>query len=583
MHIAPAPSRNGPGLVATRRPAFIIVRLFESATRSGLGRPATALLLLTLAAFGCSISPTDETGPAIAALPSVTTAVQQAEPVQPPPEAELSQIDPTTSGLRDVITSPTTEVAPAPTTASASTTTQREQPEAGAEQANSGEVGASGDTPGIADLSLGGSCIIPAAFVHPRVLPWGEGFLAFGCPVGAPERTRDWEEIPTTITIHTSADGLTWSAVESLPPPFADLSGRDPLDYHPIYTASDGQRLLLAAERGDRILVSITGDLASWDTYEVALTQPDGLPHGVRAETQADNLTIGPDGWLLLTSTRLGVDLRVLAPADIKESALAIRFGYPESRGLNVEWRTSEQEPDESYHTRFVTWEELGIDEDTYLHYGVAEYAMRPHTPNELKSGAVWIAEWGDEPVRAELPNVNDTALWTVVGTAAGYVGLPWIGGAGCPSPDGEIYFSPDGLTWNAGDTPGEAGVSLMDLSAVENGVLVSGHEWDGSRCSPVTSHLWRGDATGSNWRSVELSGLPEQSWINMWDGGGVAVGMSGLPEGDWLAQWILGSRNGVDWLVEDKAEPGEFSASINGNVMVAIDRQGDLRRFAVP
>ena len=464
---------------------------------------------------------------------------------------------------------------PATATASAPTTTQPEQPEDGAEQADSSEVGVSGDTPGTADLGLGTSCFILAA-LHPRVLPWGGGFLAFGCPVGAPEWTREWME--TRPTIHTSADGLTWSAVESLPPPFADLPGRA-FEYR---AASDGQRLLLAVDRGDRILVSITGDLSIWDTFEVTPTQPDGLPRGVRAETRADMLAVGPDGWLLLTSTYLGVDLRVLAPADIGESATAIRFGYPESRGLNVEWWAG-QEPDESYHTRFVTWEELGIDEDIYLHYGVAEYAMRPHTPNELRSGAVWSADWGGEPVRADLPKVEDAALWTVVGTADGYVGLPWIGGVGCPSPGGETFFSPDGLTWNASDTPGGAGVSLMALSAVENGVVVSGHEWDGSRCNPVTSHLWRGDANASNWEPVELPGLPQPSWIRMWGGGGGAVGMSGLTEGGGLTQWIVGSRNGVDWLVGDKAELGEFSATVNGNAMVAISRQGNVRRFVIP
>ena len=556
------------------------VRLLESAS---LGIcdvadriKAYLLLLLTLAAFGCSMSPTDGVGVAVAELPSVTTVAQQAEPVQPRPEAQLGEIDPTTSSPRAVITSPTTEMAPA-TTSTSATTAQPEQSD-DAEQANSGEVGVSGDTPGVADLGLGGSCFIPAAFVLPRVLPWGDGFLAFGC---TPEWTDVWEE--TRQTFHTSADGLLWSAVGSVPLPFADLSGRDPLDYHPIYTASDGQRLLLAAERGDRILVSITGDLANWDTHEVVPTQPDGLPHGVRAETRAENLTIGPHGWLLLTSTRLGVDLRVLAPADVQESAVAIRFGLPESRGLTVEWRAAGQEPDDPYHTRFVTWEELGIAEDSYRHYGVLEYAMRPHTPNDLRSSAVWAADWGGEPVRADLPDVRDTALWTVVGTDAGYVGLPWLGGPGCPSPVGEMFYSPDGLTWNAINAPGGVAVSLMGLSAVENGVLVSGHEWDGSSCNPVTSHLWRGDATGSNWRPVELPGLPEHSSIIMWDGGAGAVGTSVLTEGDRLAQWIVGSRNGVDWLVEDNAEPAEFSATINGNVMVAIDRQGNPRRFAIP
>ena len=65
-----------------------------------------------------------------------------------------------------------------------------------------------------------------------------------------------------------------------------------------------------------------------------------------------------------------------------------------------------------------------------------------------------------------------------------------------------------------------------------------------------------------------------------MWDVGGGAVGMSGFTEGDWR---ILGSRNGVDWLVADNAQPGEFMAAINGSVMVTIDRHGNLRQFVIP
>ena len=193
------------------------------------------------------------------------------------------------------------------------------------------------------------------------------------------------------------------------------------------------------------------------------------------------SLAIGPDGWLLHTSTRLGVDLRVLAPADIGESAQDIRFGVPESQGLNVEWKTEQQEPDESNFSRFVTWEELGIDEDTYLHYGIAEYLINPRTPSWLTSGEVWSAHWGQEPIRVELPEVIGAAWWTVVGTDAGYVGLPR------------------------------------------------------------------------------------------------------LAEGDWHAQWILATIDGVDWLVMEDPAPSDLRMIIDGNAMVATDRQGNVRRFPIP
>ena len=72
--------------------------MLASATRRGLSHPAAALLLLTLAALGCSVSPSDEVGPAAAELPLVTTTAQQTEPAPPQPEAQLSRIDPTTTG-----------------------------------------------------------------------------------------------------------------------------------------------------------------------------------------------------------------------------------------------------------------------------------------------------------------------------------------------------------------------------------------------------------------------------------------------------------------------------------------------------
>ena len=415
----------------------------------------------------------------------------------------------------------------------------------------------------------------------PRLVPWGDGFLEFGYPASS----DGWDG--THLNMRVSADGLTWSAIEALPVPFSDVLARDTSRYPIDDVASDGQRLLLDVQQGDRALVAITSDLANWDTFEIVFAQPDGLPHGVRAKTRAGGLAIGPDGWLLHTSTSLGVDLRVLAPADIRESAQDIRFSVPESQGLNVKWKTEQQAPGESNFSRFVTWEELGIDEDTYLHYGVAEYLISPRTPSWLISGAVWSADWGQEPIRAELPEVSGAAWWTVVGTDAGYVGLPRLAEGGWPPSVGvkhEMFFSPDGLTWVAIDAPEGARVSLMQLSAVEDGVLVIGDvSEEDYYYNPVESRLWLGDATGSNWRAVELPELPERSWIDMRDGGRGAVGLSGLTEGDWHVQRILGTIDGVDWLVMEDPAPSDLRMVINGNAMVATDRQGNSRRFPIP
>ena len=523
--------------------------------------PAAALLLLTLVASGCSTSPdADESN---GADPTPTTAAaQQVEPTPPQPEVQPSQPEPPRATTPPTTT--TTQTDPPQTTTQPDdpdppqTTTQPDDPDAGADdESNTPER-------------------VSQIFAR-RLVLWGDGFLEFGYPASS----DGWDR--TRLVMRVSADGLTWSAIEALPVPFADVQAHDN-SYRAM--VSDGQRLLRAVQQDDRVLVAITSDLTNWDTFEIVLPQPDGLPHGVRARRLAYGLTIGPDGWLLHTDPHLEVDLRVLAPADIGESAQIIRFDVPESQGLNVEWNTEQQEPGEPYFSRFVTWEELGIDEDTYLHYGVAEYLISPRTPSDLISGEVWSANWGQEPIRVDLPEVRGATWWTVVGTDAGYVGLPRLGFY--PQYVGvehEMFFSPDGLTWVAIDAPHGDRAYLMQLSAVEDGVLViadvSGSDYF---YNPVVSQkLWLGDAAGSNWRTVELPELPERSWIDMRDGGHGAVGMSGLTEGERHAQWILGTIDGVNWLVMEDSAPRDLRMIINGNEMVVTDPQGNIRRFPIP
>ena len=399
---------------------------------------AAALLLLALAALGCASSPTNDEGTVAIEEPTPTTGA--AQPVeQTQRDSQQATTQPTTAQPDPPVT--TTQSDP-------STTTEHDEPEeptSQPDQTGPSETVTDGDTPGV-----GADDAPPQPFkdinraVWPQfahaLLPWGDGFLQYGY---AASGARHWH---CQLVIRYLADGLTWSDFEALPVPFSGVLVSDACDDSIRAAASDGQRLLFVVQQDNRILVSITGDLTNWDTIEIVPPPTDGLPHGVRAETLIGGLAIGPDGWLLHTSTSLGVDLWVLAPADIRESAHYIRFGFPESQGLNVEWKTEQQEPGESYFSRFVTWEELGIDEDTYLHYGAAEYLMRPHTPAWLRSHEVWSANWGQEPIRAELPEVRGAVGWQIDGTDAGYVGLPVIGKPGTVVVEHPMFFSSDGL-----------------------------------------------------------------------------------------------------------------------------------------
>ena len=272
-------------------------------------------------------------------------------------------------------------------------------------------------------------------------------------------------------------------------------------------------RLVFALQQDDRIYVSITDDLTDWETVEIVPPPVQGLADGARTDTSAEQVTIGPDGWLPRTST-----------------------------------------------------------------------------PG-LTSGHVWSATWGEEPSRVPLPEVDGATCCSVVGTSAGYVALAHLNepaqpAAGDPGP--AMFYSPDGSSWLAVDPPAGAGARLHRLHAVEDGVLVTGPSISGRADSgqhePGTQ-VWLGDATGSNWQPVELP-LPPGRWdIRLWGDGRGAVGIGKRLDTDNLydSSWVIGSADGVNWLVERLLTAWDHRFEINGNLIVGVHRYGEIRRFVIP
>ena len=431
-----------------------------------------------------------------------------------------------------------------------------------------------------------------------ELLPWGEGFLQVGHPVVDGDRVD-----LTRLFSRISADGLDWSPLEHLPIglsyPQADRSGwpyRRGVSL--VIAASDGERLVLAMF-GEDTVVAITSDLARWETFEIPAPSNEGLPDGVTAEPSMIDLAIGPEGWLLLREVQLGVDPWVITPADIRETAQRIRLGNPdyvggervqgESLGLEIDWKTEQHEAGDPYFSRFVTWEELGIDEDTYREYGEVHFANKPYTPSHLASGEVWAAEWGNPPIRNGLPAVP--GVWDkVVGTDAGYYARSYWGGTSAwPRVVGPDYFSADGSTWVRRDSPALNGLPFyFDMSVVTDGIVLNGRlSYPPVYPDPATeseSQLWLGDATGTNWRPVELPGLSEGSRFDLRYSRGGAVVMGGAPEDDSSVEWMMASRDGVNWLVVDDPTVADLSRFVvNGNVMLALDSQGKAHRFLLP
>ncbi len=428
-------------------------------------------------------------------------------------------------------------------------------------------------------------------------MPWREGFLQVGYPI-----VDEDQEDRTRLFSRVSADGLDWSPPARLPVPLPDPQIDDVRRWPPggpaLRAASDGDRLIIAVREGEDTLVAVTRDLTRWEeTFKIPPPSSEGLPYGVKAEISAGGLVIGPEGWLLVREIQLGVDPWVIAPVDIRESARYIRLGDPdfvggesvqgESLGLEIDWETEQHEPSDPYFSRFVTWEELGIDEDTYRYYGIAHFGNKPYTPSWLASAEVWVAEWGNEPVREGLPGVSGGFWRELVGTDAGYFARAYVGESGYPQVVGPDYFSADGSTWVHRDSPVRNGYPLgADMSVVTDGIVLNGRL---SFFLPLSvteseSQLWLGEATGTNWRPIELPGLSEGSWFELRNSRGGAVVMGGASEDGSSVEWMLVSRDGVNWLeVGDPPVGYSWHFIINGNVMLAIDHQGNTRRFLIP
>lgn len=277
---------------------------------------------------------------------------------------------------------------------------------------------------------------------------------------------------------------------------------------------SNGERLIVVSKMAEKVYVSVTRDLIDWDTTEISLLNPPSLPNFVYAIPSVDHLAIGPDGWLIKITTEFTID--ILVQAGIREPRTGISIdelwdeltgmgGVDERpQGMFIQWWADEEQS--NYMKRFLTWDELGFDQDMFYTY-YAHLGNKPYVFPDNITGSVWTAAWGEEPIRTELPDASGTCC-AIVGTDAGYVA---ISDPGAPGYDptwfgpSEAFFSNDGQKWVPIDSPPEV---FLDFWAVKDGVIVSsvpvkgddelsGSNWD-------TIYWWLADSDGSNWREIE-------------------------------------------------------------------------------
>ena len=328
-------------------------------------------------------------------------------------------------------------------------------------------------------------------------------------------------------------------------------------------SASDAAWLDQLLENPPSISLSITTNLVDWETIDIPIPRPEGLHASLHAAPRLVGMSLSEHGWLLELRTVTYMNLFSLMPADIRESAHTIepRWDGPwhdESTGepgMTVGWWTDEAPRD--LHTRFVSWEELGITEELYDGYGFVD--GRIDHPSSRNSESIIAASWGESPKQFDLPD-GDTCCNTVW-TESGYVRLS------DPSAFGykqwqfgptNIFFSSDGgTTWDALGPITQENAPITSIRAVNSSVVAfrdlgEQYAWtlgDDPDLVPRTIY-WLGDPDGSDWRAIEL------------------------PEGTALIEWLMANdRSPIDWP----------HMAVNGNIVLQLGDNGSIERYVAP
>ena len=367
---------------------------------------------------------------------------------------------------------------------------------------------------------------------HGWIVPWKDEILEVGLLKIGEERNGDGIYDETRLVVRSLSDSNDCRSARSIYEVVDHPNCWAKLNYYPVPNEggsvesiiSDGERLIVASQMDEQAYISVTDDFIDWDTTEIELPRPSGLPDFVYASSYVDHLAVNPNGWLAKITTQLSID--VLALAGIRETKTGIRSVYELQDDVQIQgafdillgglfvkqWLDDERR---SYNEWFFSWDDLGISHNMFCDY--SQYCnMKGYIHSSNVSGSVWSALWGEDPIRVELPmgfGVSGRCC-SIVGTHDGYIAISdpdesgyfaWFGSA-------KVFFSSDGIGWDLIDSP--SGV-FLDLWTARDGVvassipLISDDELPGSNWDNV--HWWLVDSDGSNWRKIEELPAPPE------------------------------------------------------------------------
>jgi hypothetical protein len=228
------------------------------------------------------------------------------------------------------------------------------------------------------------------------------------------------------------------------------------------------------------VFVASTTDLTSWDVQSVPLDVPTDLPEPLIVYTGQSSVAVNDEHWVL--TTEVGVDVE---PERFFEE---LGLGPEEHGGFSVEHTTEPPGMLITVHARDGSvlaerqyrWDELGLDDDQLA------------TVTELgESGSLstrWTATWSGEPIESK---------------TAGFPNRIAALGSGFLEFGDPLRFSADGRSWSPVDAAPN-GEWVDSVLPVPSGGVVLTQDRVG------VGHLYRVDATASEWEEIAVEGAPD-------------------------------------------------------------------------
>ncbi|WP_420624405.1 hypothetical protein [Candidatus Poriferisodalis sp.] len=275
------------------------------------------------------------------------------------------------------------------------------------------------------------------------------------------------------------------------------------------------------------LLIVHTNDEGTAAVHTVRLGATESLHPLLRTSSDVGDIVVTPERWFIPVTVMTHLDPRQLIPGDIDLRAVEVHniddhwSELQRLPGLTLVGYYEGAEDERLPFKCFASWEQMGVTSELfselYFKYGYNIMSAGPYPRIDQMFGYILTAQWGEEPVRTELPgnrgpcckiDVLDTGFVAISGVIPSRQGY-W------PENAPPVHFSSDGLVWEAVEVPTryfmydgeprwEIPIWVCSAESAEAGGVIIRQDhgsWTHRDCSRAT--YWTADGDLTNWRKL--------------------------------------------------------------------------------